>query len=102
MYELEYLPIAKKDMVDIATYISKDLCNPTAAEQLSIKLTESAENLTIFPYKNQIHSVIKPLKQEYRKLIVDNYIMFYFINEEHEKITIARVFYARRDYDKLL
>lgn len=102
MYQLEYLPIAKKDMVDIAKYISKELCNPTAAENLAIKLIESAETLTSFPYKNALHRMIKPLKYEYRKLIVDNYIMFYFIDEEHKKIIIARVIYARRNYEKLL
>jgi len=102
MYQLDYLPIAKQDMTEIARYISRELCNPSAADKLSHEMTEAAEGLTEFPYTNAIHRTIKPLKREYRKLIVQNYIMFYWINEKEKQITIARVIYARRDYEKLL
>ena len=34
MYKLEYLPIARKDMLDIVRYISQDLKNPDAAKRL--------------------------------------------------------------------
>ena len=32
MYSLEYLPIARRDMVDIAKYIGIKLANPDAAD----------------------------------------------------------------------
>jgi plasmid stabilization system protein ParE len=38
MYRLEYLPIAKQDIAEIAAYISRTLCNPTAAQHLAIEL----------------------------------------------------------------
>ena len=102
MYQLEYLPIAKQDMIGIARYISHELCNPAAAEKLSQEMIESADKLTAFPYVNSIHPTVKPLKHEYRKLLVQNYIMFYWIDEPTKQLTIARVIYARRDYEKLL
>jgi len=102
MYQLEYLPIAKQDMIDIVKYISEDLCNPSAAKHLADEMIEFADGLTTFPYKNAIHSIIKPLKHEYRRLIVKNYIMFYWVDEEQKKVVIARIIYARRDYEKLL
>jgi len=102
MYQLEYLPIAKQDMIDIAKYINEELCNPSAAKNLANEMIESAEGLTTFPYKNAIHSIIRPLKREYRRLLVKNYIMFYWIDEEEKKVVIARIIYARRDYEKLL
>ena len=102
MYQLEYLPIAKKDMVEIATYISRDLSNPKAAETLLNEIIESAEKLSQFPYSNPIHTTIRPLKHEYRKLLIKNYILFYWIDEVTKKITVARVVYARRDYEKSL
>jgi len=102
MYQLEFLPIAKQDMIEIVHYISHELHNPMAAENLAVDMITAAENLTEFPYINAIHQSIKPLKKEYRKLIVKNYIMFYRIDEEEKLVTIVRVVYARRDYEKLL
>ena len=102
MYQLEFLPVARQDMTDIVRYISHELFNTIAAERLADEMIDAAERLTDFPYINAIHQSIKPLKREYRKLIVKNYIMFYWIDENKKHVTIARVIYARRDYEKLL
>ena len=102
MYKLEYLPIARHDMVEIARYISQELFDPSAAENLAYEMVQAAERLAGFPYICPIHHGPKPLKNEYRKLIVKNYIMFYWVDEKEKKIVIARVIYSRRDYEKLL
>ena len=100
MYELEYLPSAVKDMVDIVTYISKTLDNPMAAQRLSEEFVTEAENLRNFPYSLPVYNPIRPLKREYRKIIVKNYIMFYWVSEQEKRITIARVMYGKSDYGK--
>ena len=102
MYKLEFLPIARRDMTDIAAYISQELGNPPAAEKLAEDMVNAAENLAEFPYINAVHQTTKPLKREYRKQIVKNYIMFYWVDEEAKRVTIARVIYGRRDYESLL
>ena len=102
MYQLEFLPIARQDMTDIARYISHELYNPTAAEKLADEMIDTAERLADFPHINAIHQTIRPLKYEYRRLVVKNYIMFYWIDEKEKRVTIARVIYSRRDYEKLL
>ncbi|GAB5084469.1 type II toxin-antitoxin system RelE/ParE family toxin [Ruminococcus sp. 25CYCFAH16] len=102
MYTIEYLPIAKSDMVDIAKYIGVKLENPEAAERLAEKMIEAAEKLTDMPYKCPVYIPVKPLRHEYRKLIVQNYIMFYWVDEDKKRITIARVVYSGRDYENLL
>jgi toxin ParE1/3/4 len=102
MYTIEYLPIAKSDMVDIAKYIGVKLENPEAAERLAEKMIEAAEKLTDMPYKCPVYIPVKPLRHEYRKLIVQNYIMFYWVDEDKKLITIARVVYSGRDYENIL
>ena len=102
MYQLTFLPIAKDDMVDIVRYISNELHNPSAAGALADEMIESAERLCDFPYINTIHQTIEPLRYEYRKLLVKNYIMFYWVDEKDKLITVARVIYGRRNYEKLL
>jgi len=102
MYQLTFLPIARHDMTDVVRYISHELLNPAAADALADEMVEAAGRLCDFPYINAVHQTVKPLKHEYRKLLVKNYIMLYWVDEQDKLITIARVIYARRDYEKLL
>ena len=102
MYDLQYLPSARKDMVDAVRYISETLHNPTAAERLAVELIEAGDGIPAFPYANPVHMPIRPLKHEYRKLRVHSYLMFYWVDEERKLVTVARVIYARRNYEKLL
>lgn len=102
MYTIEYLPIARRDMVDIAKYIGVKLSNLEAAERLADKMIEAAEKLTDMPYKCPVYIPVKPLRHEYRKLIVQSYIMFYWVDEDKKFVTIARVVYSGRDYENLL
>ena len=91
MYKLEYLPVARKDMIEIVRYISRELQNPDAAE-----------SVLTFPYAAPAYQPIRSLKHEYRKILVQNYLMFYWVDEEERLVTVARVVYAKRDYGRLL
>ncbi len=102
MYKLEYLPVARRDMIEIVRYISQELHNPTAADQLAMELIEAGDSIPKFPYANPAFIPIRPLKHEYRKLLVQNYFMFYWVDEVKKLVTVARVVYARRDYERLL
>ena len=49
MYDLEFLPAARQDMIDIVRYISRELNNPAAADRLATALIEAAERIPAFP-----------------------------------------------------
>lgn len=102
MYKLEYLPIALNDMIEIISYIRNELKNPTAANTLSEKFIQAAENSKDFPYSNPLYIPIRMSNHEYRKIIVDNYIMFYRVNETTKTITVARVIYGKCDYGRII
>ena len=102
MYSVEYLPLAAQDMVEIVTYIARELNNPSAAECIAERLVEAGENLRDFPYAQPAYTPLRPLKHEYRKLLIENYMMLYWVTETEKRVTIARVVYARRNYAKLL
>ncbi len=102
MYKLEYLPVALKDMLEIVRYISLELHNPDVANRLAVELVNAAESILTFPYVTPAYQPIRPLKHEYRKILVRNYLIFYWVNEERKLITVARVVYAKRDYNRLL
>lgn len=102
MYKLEYLPVARKDMLEIVRYISRELQNPDAADRLAGELVNAAEGVLLFPYATPTYQPIRPLKHEYRKILVQNYLVFYWVDEEKKLVTVARVVYAKRDYGRLL
>ena len=102
MYNVEILPVARKDMLDTVSYISMQLSNPKAASDLSDELTKKINSLAKRPYINPAYVPIRPLKHDYRKLIVKNYIVFYWVDEETETVTVARVIYSKRNYDSML
>ena len=99
MYKLEYLPAARRDLIEIASYIATTLKNRSAAERLSSKLITAIEKNVSFPYANPAYTPVRPLLHEYRKLLVENYMVFYWVDEAQKCITVARVIYARSDYD---
>lgn len=97
MYSLEYLPSALKDMAEIAHYIGIELSNPIAADDLANLLVDACGKLKDFPYSHPVYVPIKPLEHEYRRMLVQNYFVFYWVDEGCRLITIARVIYAKRE-----
>ena len=98
MYRLEYLPAALRDAAEIARYIAGELKATAAAEKLAEELVEAAERIAVFPYANPAFVPIRPLKREYRKRAVKNYLIFYNVDEERKTVTDARLIYARREH----
>ena len=102
MYTVEFMPIAQNDMVEIVRYISRKLMNPTAAERLADKMIAQTELLKTTPYAYPAYYPLKPLEHEYRRMTVDHYLIFYWVDEEQKRITIARVIYAGRNYQEII
>lgn len=97
MYNVEYLPLAQQDLVEIVTYITRELGSPQAAQHLADKLVAAGETLKNMPYRRRVYMPLRPLAHEYRALHVENYLMFYWIDESAKIVTIARIIYAKSD-----
>ena len=83
-------------------YISREIQNPDASERLAVKLADTAESVLTFPYATPAYQPIRPLKHEYRNILVQNYLMFYWVDEEKKLVTVARLIYVKRYYGRLL
>ena len=102
MYKLNILPIAKNDMDNIVYYIANDLKNISAARKLSKKFIECAKSILDFPYGLPAYTFSYKLENEYRCIKINNFLMFYTINEEMKVITIVRVLYKKMDIKNIL
>ena len=97
-YKLIYLPIAYNDLDVIVEYILED--NPTAALETVERIQEAIEKLKTFP---NIGSIPKDFRLEQlgnRMLIVDDYLVFYVIDED--VVRIRRILHGSRNYSYLL
>lgn len=99
-YNIEYSNEARQDLIDIKQYIKYNLQEPTIAKKLISKIGMEIDKLKINP---EIYAIIDDdfiKKLEIRKVIVDNYIVFYRI--KNNNIQIVRVMYGRRNWINLL
>ena len=99
-YKIEYSKDSKQDLIGIKQYIKYNLQEPKIAENLINKIRVEINNLKDNP---EIYSIIDEdiiKKLEIRKLIVDNYIVFYRV--KNDTIEIVRIMYGRRNWINLL
>jgi plasmid stabilization system protein ParE len=100
MFKIRYLPLARQDLLNIATYITDHLKAPKAAMDLLDALDESISKLGQFPYSCKVYQTNKPLEIEYRLLPVKNYAVFYVVKEQ--TVEIQRIIYAKMDLTRLV
>ena len=101
-YYVDLTPKAQRDISSILDYIAIELCAPTASLNLNAKILEQIDKLEAFPLCGEIYIPEIPLKHEYRRLAVDNYLIFYTVNEATEVVTIMHVVYGASNYLSIL
>lgn len=99
-YEIVFTDTAKEELEEIYEYISEHLLEVGAANRLMDKIEQSILRLEQNPYSCvEVH--IKPHNNVYRKLVIDNYIALYEVEETYKQVIIYRVVYGKRDYLKM-
>lgn len=101
-YNINYIGNVKKEIFDILDYISYDLCNPTASSELSNSIFSAIDRLAEFPYIYPVLEQKHKKSSAYRKMIVKNYLVIYFIDETTRTVFIEHVVYARRNLKAIL
>lgn len=99
-YKIEYSKDSKQDLIGIKQYIKYNLQEPEIAQKLISKIKNEINNLNNNP---KIYAIIDDeliKRLEIKKLIVDNYIVFYRI--KNNNIEIVRIMYGRRNWIDLL
>jgi addiction module RelE/StbE family toxin len=96
-YKVVFSPYADRDLERIVRYISRD--NPGVAENLGRKLISRALSLAE-PGSALIGSRLQK-RPDVRSLIEGNYLIFYRVFPEHDKVRILRFWHAARNPKRL-
>ena len=97
-FQIRLLKIAEEDFTEIIKFIADD--NPSAAEAIANKIEKNLELLSDNPYLGRIPRDEEIRNLGYRYIIVQNYIVFYTIEER--TILIHRILHGARNYKSLL
>lgn len=101
-YRLKMLLKASHDLERIYSYIVNDLFAENAANNLIVQIEKSIMRLKDFPFScNLVKDEILKNKG-YRRLIIDNYVVFYIVDETDEVVVIMRILYGPRNYQNLI
>lgn len=101
-YTINLTAPALLDIQKALTYITLNLQNKTAADNLYITINSKINNLPNFPNKYPHVNDPKLLYQQICYIPVDNYLIFYSVNESEQQIQILRFLYAKSNWLAIL
>ena len=103
VYKVSLTDKAKSDLDGIIRYIAEELLNSEAAANLLADFVKQKNNLKDSPYMYPVCNDLNLQQKGYHRfLFYKKYGALYSINDTEKVINILHVFYAKRDYAKLV
>lgn len=96
-YEVRVTRQALEQMKDIVHYISNDLMAPDAADNLLDKMKAEITKLSSFPKKQALIDEEPWRTEGVRKIVVNNFLMYYWVDDENNRVQVTAVIYSIRD-----
>lgn len=93
---------AISDMMDITRYISNDLLEPSSADRFLEKFQVTIAGLSTMPKRHELVNDDWLAQRHIRKIFVDNYIIFYTVDDSEFIVYVIRVLYGKRDWINLI
>ncbi len=100
-YSYKFTEKAAKDLDEILKYIKQALFNPPAASMFADKIFKSIDNIRNFPLSGMLVENDFLLNKKIRRIVIDNYIMYYLADEKKQEITIVRIVYGKKNLEDI-
>lgn len=101
-YSYRFTEKAQHDLVNILQYIDSDLNNRTAAQTLGRKIFATIDSARSFPESGKLVENEFLSDKTVRRLLVDNYTVFYKVEEKEKTLYILRIVYGKSNLDEIL
>ena len=101
-YKIIIEKFAQRDLINIYEYISKTLFNEHAAIKLLNKISDQFELIQFFPHSAPLINNPYIENKNIRKLSVDNYVIFYEVDDIMKEIKIIRIIHRRMNFLEVL
>lgn len=97
-YKIIFTEKCLEDIENICEYISKDLKAEQAAIRLRKNIKKKVKNLTNTPEMYEKINKMDRLKRMYRKIVIQNYILLYTIDEIQKVVYVSHLYYGEKNY----
>ena len=101
-YEVSIAMQARLDMKMIYEYIADTLMEPVTAEKQYTRIEKAVYKLDQMPERFRRYEKEPWRSRNLRVMPVDNYNVFYIVNNTKRTVTVFRIMYNRRNTDKEL
>ena len=102
VYEVKFTSQAEEQLENIVHYITVDLNNSDAAENLVDEIIEETEKLSKNPEKHRCIDEEAWGKQGIRKIKVKNFYVYFWIDNDNSVVWVIGIVYGKRDQKKYL
>ena len=100
-YKVGYSVDAFDDLREIYSYIANELLVPeTASAQLS-RIRKEVRSLDFMPARYALVDWEPWHSMKMHQLQLDNFIVYYLVDDEKRTVTVVRIFYGGRDIDNM-
>lgn len=97
-YKIQFTEKCLEDIEDACQYVKEKLKEENAANRLRIKIKDSVKGLSISPEMYAKTEKFDRLKNEYRRIPIDNYVLLYTVNKKRNTVYIVHFYYGGRNY----
>jgi toxin ParE1/3/4 len=101
-YKVIIKSAAKVDLQDIFRYITETLYEPRIAERVCNSIETAILSLRQFPMRHGIIGEEPLTSKEIRKMPVENYIVFYTVDNAAKGVHVLRILFSRREWQNLI
>ena len=101
-YAVSYSAEALDDLRGIYTYIAKELLSPETAASQIWRLRKEISSLHFMPARYAFVEWDPWHSMGMHQLPVDNFIIYYLIDEETTSVLIVRIFYGGRNIEGII
>ena len=100
-YRVRVLPLAIEDLQEIYNYIAYELQSVINAENQLSRLQDEIQKLDFMPESFRLYEKEPWKSRGLRYFSVDNYIVFYIVNNEKLEVNVLRVLYGKMDFTRI-
>lgn len=101
LYRVEYSQEALVDIKSIYTYISQILHAPLTARRQVNRIRKEIRDLEAFPTRYVLVEWEPWASMKMHRLPIDNYVVFYLVDEQVMAVKIVRIVYGGRNLEDL-
>jgi toxin ParE1/3/4 len=101
-YNVKIADQALLDLKMMYEYIANVLIEPAIAEKQYFRIERAAYSLDHMPERFRQYEKEPWRNRNLRAMPVDNYIVFYIVDNENQAVTVIRILHGRRNTEKEL